>query len=161
MRLSMRRQSRSDEAAAVRLLAVFEPEDGDWIARIAQIPECIARGGSIAQARKRLRAALADVGMPGPHDVVEDIRLPPEGCRALERLDRARRELELAERDAVEVLVRGLGLALEDASDSLGITMRRTVHLAGEASDRDLERRRASRGTAVRPASWRGDRTAD
>jgi len=61
------------------------------------------------------------------------------------QLDHARHALMEAERAAAVMLVRGLGFTVHDASEALGISMRKIVHLAGEAADAEAERRHGPR----------------
>ena len=121
---------------------VFEhAPDGSWSARLASRPAIAVRGGSIAQARKRMRDILGADGTRGAEvRLSEAIVLPRSGADAVARLDRARAALDDAEREAVTVLVRRLGLSVRDAAAALGLSARRIVHLAGEVADRDAER---------------------
>lgn len=123
---------------------IFEREDdGTWTARLASSKRgAAARGGSVAQARKRMRALLLEDGSrrrARDVEVVDEIHLPPAGRAAVERVTRARAVLEAAQREAVITLVRRLGLGTREAAGALGMTMRRVVHLAGEAADVEAE----------------------
>lgn len=145
----MARTLRRRPAAERPLRVIFERDDGDgWFARVPEEPSLSARGGSIAQARKRIRTAL---GEHGRRAIREEVILPRAGTHAAMRLAQAREALVTAEREAVAVLVRRLGLGVRDASEALGLSMRRVVHLAGECADLEAERKHARRAAAASP----------
>ncbi|AKF08622.1 hypothetical protein [Sandaracinus amylolyticus] len=142
------------ETIEERQRVIFEREDdGTWTARPASARAPTARGGSIAQARKRVREILRGddrLRRTRELDVVDEIRLPSPGIVAVERLARAREALDGAEREAVTMLVRRLGLGVREASQALGLTMRRVVHLAGEVADVEAEEKAARRSRRAR-----------
>ncbi|WP_236603874.1 hypothetical protein [Sandaracinus amylolyticus] len=140
------------ETIEERQRVIFEREDdGTWTARPASSRGPMARGGSIAQARKRVRELLrGDDRARRALDVVDEIHLPASGIVAVERLARAREALDSAEREAVTVLVRRLGLGVRETSQALGLTMRRVVHLAGEVADLEAEEKSARRARRAR-----------
>lgn len=125
-------------------------EDTSWLARLGERPDIVAEGGSLAQARKRLMERVAREARDlAKLPVREQIMLPRAGRDAVMLLDRARHGLLEAERAAAVMMVRGLGMTVRDASASLGISMRKIVHLAGEAADADAERRYGTRSRAA------------
>lgn len=124
-------------------------EDATWIARLGERPEIVADGASVAQARKRLRARIARearelVKLP----VRERILLPRRGLSAIADLERARGQLLAAEQESAAILIRGLGLTIQDASELLGLTPRKIVHLVGEVAYAEADRKYASRTAA-------------
>lgn len=122
---------------------------GTWSARLASDSHVAVTGASFAQARKRMREALGDArARRSPVGIREEIRLPGPGNDAVRRLAQARQALEAAEREAVVTLVRRLGLAVREASASLGISMRKVVHYAGEVADDEAARKTARRAAA-------------
>lgn len=149
----------SDEA---RERVIYElEEDGTWVARPAWMRGTTARGGSIAQARKRVRALLREDRTrrrAREVDTIEEIRMPPVGIAAVLRLRRAREALDAAERAAVTTLVRQLGLGTREASRALGLTPRRVVHLAGEVADVEAEKKSERRARAGGPSRARVSR---
>jgi hypothetical protein len=146
---------RASRAAATEARVIYQRGEEGWAAWIADHPELAARGGSLAQARKRMRAVMSDAGFAATTRIAEEVRLPRAGRDAMARLERARAALDEAERDAVAVLVREVGLTTADASAALGITMRKVVHLAGEVADVAAERKYSRRPAAPKPVVTR------
>jgi hypothetical protein len=102
-------------------------EGGRWTAWVRGLRRCRGEGGTLRQARRRLRAALARFD-DEPHraDLVEDVKLPGSTRGVLARhwaaRRRARRDAraEDAARQAVEALL-ALRLNVRDAADLLGV----------------------------------------
>jgi predicted RNase H-like HicB family nuclease len=115
-------------------------ETGWWVARIRKLHGCHTQGRTIAQARERIREALAavldDDAAAAAADLVDDVRLPAPARRSLERARAARVTAEKrqatatsATLEAVRALVEKLGLSVRDASELLGLSHQRIHQL--------------------------------
>ncbi|MDQ3034137.1 MAG: hypothetical protein M3Y87_17135, partial [Myxococcota bacterium] len=107
----MARKGQSGAADGGERVIFEHHDDGTWSAWPVANRGLVVTGGSMAQARKRMREALArGRSRKTPLVLREEVRLPKDGTDAVLRLQAAREALEAAERDAVTVLVRRLGL---------------------------------------------------
>jgi predicted RNase H-like HicB family nuclease len=105
-------------------------EDGMWSASVRGLRRCRARGKTLRIARRRLRAALADLlGEDGARaSFAEDVRLPNGARRLVLAHWKARRAMEARRRLADEAAgsaaaaLRAAGLAPRDVGDLLGLS---------------------------------------
>jgi predicted RNase H-like HicB family nuclease len=115
-------------------------ESGWWVAQVKEAPEAITQGRTIAEARRRIREALAlaldDDQKAEKARLVDDVKLPPDARRALARAQVARKRLEAdtaraqeSTEAAIRQLVRKLGLSVRDAGELLGISHQRVQQL--------------------------------
>ena len=136
---------------AKRRRAVFERDaDGWWVASVPSVPGCHTQGRTLAQARERLREALAvslDDHVP---ELSEKVLLPRSVDAVLESFRTSRKEAERAvaraqERTgrAVVVLTCDLGASLRDAADLLGLSHQRVAQILEEKREREASGRRA------------------
>lgn len=123
-----------------RYTAVFEPAGapGWWTVTVAGVAGCVSQGRSIAQARTRIREALALV-LDVDEDAFElrdDLRLP-EGLKKRIVTYRKRKEASDREAEAASALSRevvrallGAGYSTRDAGEALGLSQARVAQLA-------------------------------
>jgi predicted RNase H-like HicB family nuclease len=118
-------------------------ETGWWVAQVKEAPAAITQGRTIAEARRRIREALAlaldDDAAARRAELVDDVVLPSAARRALDEAVAARMELEAnaararaSTEKAVRVLLDKLHLSVRDAGDLLGISHQRVQQLAHE-----------------------------
>jgi predicted RNase H-like HicB family nuclease len=116
-------------------------ESGWWVALVKEVPAAITQGRAIAEARRRIREALALVldnhQKAAKAQLVDDVKLPPVVRKVLARarVDRKRLEADAARvqqstQMAIRQLVKKLGLSVRDASELLGISHQRVQQLA-------------------------------
>ncbi len=116
-------------------------ESGWWVAQVKEAPAAITQGRTIAEARRRIREALAlalnDDAKAQKAKLVDDVRLPADARRALARAQVARKRLEVdtarvqeSTEAAIQQLVKRLGLSVRDVSELLGISHQRVQQLA-------------------------------
>lgn len=116
-------------------------ETGWWVARVSKLQGCHTQGRTIAQARDRIREALAavldDDAAAASAELVDDVRIPVPARKSLERALAARAQAEekqakaaSATEAAVRALVERLGLSVRDAAELLGISHQRVHQLA-------------------------------
>lgn len=122
--------------------AVYTPagDAGWWTAQIEDVPGAISQGRGIAQARERIREALAlvlDVD-EDRLELVDDVRLPAAVQRRVDAYRKKRDEAE-AEAKAASALSRAAvravieaGYSTRDAGEALGLSQTRVAQLAGE-----------------------------
>ena len=123
---------------AKRRRAVFERDAGGWwVASVPSVPGCHTQGRTLAQARERLKEALA-VSVEGETlpELAEEVRLPRQVDLILTsfRTTRANAETALARanevtRRAAVVLTGQWGVSLRDAADLLGLSHQRVAQL--------------------------------
>lgn len=118
-------------------------ESGWWVAQVKEAPAAITQGRTIAEARRRIREALA-LALDSDEKaekakLIDDVKLPADARRALDSARAARKRLEVeAEhaqaRTAVAVwkLIKKLGLSVRDAGELLGISHQRVQQLVQE-----------------------------
>jgi predicted RNase H-like HicB family nuclease len=103
-------------------------EKGLWVAHVRGIAGCHTQGRTIAQARDRIREALALFDDHADRAQLEDdVRLPGDVHRLVSAQRSARSKQEAAEAElrvlnvkAARVLTKQVGLSLRDAGELLG-----------------------------------------
>ena len=122
-------------------------ETGTWVATIPKLPGCLTQGRSIAQARRRIRDALAaftgDERMAKAVELVDDIdvsAIGESGAGLVEKLRRQRADLETLKdtvgrstAQAVRKLAKA-GLSVRDVGELLGLSHQRVQQVL-ERSD--------------------------
>jgi predicted RNase H-like HicB family nuclease len=126
------------KAKGRRRRAIFERDaEGWWVASVPSVPGCHTQGRTLAQARERLKEALA-VSVAGEvlPQLAEEVRLPRNVDLILAsfRTTRANAETALARanqvtRRAAVVLTGQWGVSLRDAADLLGLSHQRVAQL--------------------------------
>ncbi len=114
-----------------RLKVVFQQEGSGWRASAS---DSDAWGRSLSEARRRIRKALGAAGKRA--ELVEDVRLPGNAKKELERYADARvraqaevANLRRATRTVVATLTGKFGISLRDASSLLGLSRERVRQL--------------------------------
>ena len=118
-------------------------ETGWWVAQVKEAPAAITQGRTIAEARRRIREALAlaldDDAAAKRAKLIDDVRLPAEARRALEQARAARARLaneskkaQESTAKAVRTLLKSMHLSVRDAGDLIGISPQRVHQLAHE-----------------------------
>jgi predicted RNase H-like HicB family nuclease len=132
---------REREAKMARYNVTYDRDEGGWwIARIRGVRGVHSNGRTIAEARRRVREALALAvgdGVAEHADLIDDVRLPGSLRSRIAGYRRVR-EAELKARDeALEVarvlapaLVRRCGLSVRDVGELLGLSHQRVHQLA-------------------------------
>jgi len=109
--------------------------EGWWVATVPRVRGCHTQGRTLDEARRRIREALA-LFIDDANTVLlrDDIRLPADVKRMLERVARTRRQTDLLQREcalhlrkAVKQLSRRMGLSVRDQANLLGLSHQR-VH---------------------------------
>jgi predicted RNase H-like HicB family nuclease len=118
-------------------------ETGWWVAQVKEAPAAITQGRTIAEARRRIREALAlaldDDAAAKRAKLVDDVKLPADARRALEEARAARARLATESKKAqkstakaVRALLESMHLSVRDAGDLIGISPQRVHQLAHE-----------------------------
>jgi predicted RNase H-like HicB family nuclease len=118
-------------------------ETGWWVAQVKEAPAAITQGRTIAEARRRIREALAlaldDDAAARRAKLVDDVKLPADARRALREARAARARLETESRKAqdstakaVRTLLKRMHLSVRDAGELIGISPQRVHQLAQE-----------------------------
>jgi len=118
-------------------------ETGWWVAQVKEAPAAITQGRTIAEARRRIREALAlaldDDAAAERAKLIDDVRLPAEARRALKQARAARERLATESKKAqestakaVRTLLKSMHLSVRDAGDLIGISPQRVHQLAHE-----------------------------
>lgn len=118
-------------------------ETGWWVAQVKETPAAITQGRTIAEARRRIREALAlaldDEAAAKRAKLIDDVRLPADARRALEQARAARARLATESKKAqestakaVRALLEGMHLSVRDAGELIGISPQRVHQLAHE-----------------------------
>lgn len=122
-------------------------ESGTWVATIPKLPGCLTQGRSIAQARRRIREALAaytgDARMAKAAELVDDIDVRALGGQSAEliaELHHQRAELEALKgtvgrsmAQAARKLARA-GLSVRDVGELLGLSHQRVQQVLERSS---------------------------
>lgn len=115
-------------------------ESGWWVAQVREVPSAITQGRTIAEARRRIREALAlalddDAAVENAR-LVDEVRLPADARRALARARADRKKMEVEARRAqattaaaVRTLIKSFGLSVRDTGELLGISHQRVQQL--------------------------------
>ena len=118
-------------------------ETGWWVAQVKEMPAAITQGRTIAEARRRIREALGlaldDDAAAERAKLIDDVRLPAEVRRALQRARAARARLATESKkaqestaEAVRTLIQSMHLSVRDAGDLIGISPQRVHQLVHE-----------------------------
>ena len=118
-------------------------ETGWWVAQVKEAPAAITQGRTIAEARRRIREALAlaldDDAAAKRARLIDDVKLPADARRALEEARAARARLATESKKAqkstakaVRALLESMHLSVRDAGDLIGISPQRVHQLAHE-----------------------------
>jgi len=118
-------------------------ETGWWVAQVKGTPAAITQGRTIAEARRRIREALAlaldNDAAARRATLIDDVRLPADARRALEQARAARARLDTESRKAkestakaVRTLLKSMRLSVRDAGDLIGISPQRVHQLSHE-----------------------------
>jgi predicted RNase H-like HicB family nuclease len=116
-------------------------ETGWWVAQVLEEPAALSQGRSIAQARRRVREALAllldDEGAARRAVFTDQVHLPNEARRAVRRARAARNRLDAQARRAseatalaVRLLTNKLHVSVRDASELLELSHQRVHQVA-------------------------------
>jgi len=118
-------------------------EAGWWVAQVKETPAAITQGRTIAEARRRIREALALVldndAAARRATLIDDVRLPADARRALEQAFSFRapvatesKKAQESTAKAVRTLLKSMHLSVRDAGDLIGISPQRVHQLAHE-----------------------------
>lgn len=113
-------------------------ETGWWAVEVPEVQGCRTQARTLREARRRIRDALAlFVDDAETADLVDDIRLPTEARRAIDRMTAARRRAEEKAKYAADsasaaarVLTERMGISVRDAAEVLGVSFQRVHQLA-------------------------------
>lgn len=115
-------------------------EAGWWIAHVQDVAGVNSDGRTVADARRRVREALAlAIGdaTADAADLVDEVKLPRDARKVVARATAARSRLDAVQAEAqestataVRELRKRLGLSIRDIADLLGISHQRVQQLA-------------------------------
>jgi len=118
-------------------------EAGWWIAEVQGVAGVNSDGRTVADARRRVREALAlAVGDAAAEaaEFVDDVKLPGDARKVVARATAARSKLDAVQAEAQETtatavreLRKKLGLSIRDIAELLGISHQRVQQLARAA----------------------------
>ncbi len=119
-----------------RFVVTYERDEGGWwIAEVKGVPGVNSDGRTVADARRRVREALAlAIGDEAAEraDLADDVKLPPAVARvvrqataARQRAERLQAETIRATAEAARLLTGKLGLSVRDAAALLGVSHQR------------------------------------
>lgn len=141
----------------MRRKVVFEREpDGWWLASVPSVRGCHTQGRSLAQARERIKQALAvSLDKPEKTELVEERKLPKRISGLLLTLSEAQREAVAAQAHAAVLnaqaavaLTGDWGVSLRDAAELLQLSHQRVAQiLEGKKPARRIAARRSRTGT--------------
>lgn len=117
-----------------------DEESGWWVAQVKEEPAAITQGRTIAEARRRVREALAvvidDDKAAAKAQLADEVKLPVDARRTLDKARAARQRLEeetgkaqALTSVAARKLIKDLGLSVRDAGELLGISHQRVQQL--------------------------------
>jgi predicted RNase H-like HicB family nuclease len=141
------------KAKAKRRRAIFERDaDGWWVASVPSVAGCHTQGRTLAQARERLKEALAvsvDGDLP---ELDEELRLPRKAFAVLgdfkvgrEEAERAAKNAAALTQQAAVILTHDVRLSLRDAAELLGLSHQRVAQILGAKRERDDDNARPAR----------------
>ncbi len=120
-------------------------ENGWWIAELDGVPGVNSDGRSVADARRRVREALAlAIGDTAAEraELVDQVKLPAGVRRTVELAAEARAQLERVQAAALRttaaaarMLTRKAGLSVRDAAELLGVSHQRVQQLSRGAAE--------------------------
>ena len=128
-------------------------EGGWWVATVKEAPACHTQGRTIAQTRNRLREAMGlFVKDAETAAFAERIKVSAAAKAALaewfalrQKEEDLRQELRARLRDAVQALVRSMGVSVRDAGAILDLSHQRVHQLAAELGATEGRRPRRAR----------------
>ena len=141
------------KAKAKRRRAIFERDaDGWWVASVPTVAGCHTQGRTLAQARERLKEALA-VSVEGDlPELIEEVRLPKDALVVLGDFKLSREEAQrAAERAAVltqraaVILTHDVRVSLRDAAELLGLSHQRVAQIIEQGREREDDHARRAR----------------
>ena len=125
----------------VKYTVIYERDEaGWWIAEVQGVAGVNSDGRTVADARRRVREALAlAVGDQAAEaaEFIDDVKLPSEARKVVARATAARSKLDAVQVEAQETtatavreLRKRLGLSVRDIAELLGISHQRVQQLA-------------------------------
>lgn len=111
--------------------------DGWWLATVPAVPGCHTQGRSLAQARERIKEALAvSLDSTDEPEVLEELKLPKRIKVSIFYARRAREAAETAQQKAcalnakaAQALTESWGVSLRDAADLLDLSHQRVAQI--------------------------------
>jgi predicted RNase H-like HicB family nuclease len=133
---------------AKRYVVLYElDESGWWVATVDKLPGCLTQGRSIAQARKRIREALAawldDEAAAKSAELIDDIDLSKLGqssIKLVEAVHKERKNLEALKRNVARDQAKAArklskaGLSVRDVGEVLGLSHQRVQQLLEQSN---------------------------